>query len=221
MRIGPRKTTASYHPPLVLPAAKSTFQTLTHSGSVLSGTALPIGDPFPTRRVILMALSGGHSGRTQVSQTIGGIAADLHFEVSGPSNEWACFISAIVPEGTTADISMTASSTLFGGGDGYIYVVDDRALRSRTPSTASASTAGGTSLAPSLAVKAGGIIIGGTRWGNGTGKTPISPTGFRSDYNTSAQQAFSYSQYPDEITITPTTSWTGSYSAVSAVVCWR
>src|SRR5262245_51584457 len=83
-------------------------------------TGLSIGAADATRRVICAVHWDANSvgGQTISSATIGGVSATIHgTAIDETSGSYVQFISALVPTGTTATVSVT-----FGGGNAACFV---------------------------------------------------------------------------------------------------
>lgn len=193
--------------------------TLNFSGSTSTATAANIGTASANRRVVASCQQGTAAGRTLTSATIGGISARIEAQCTDSgSNAGAYIISAVVPTGTTADIVMTFSSTIFAGGTAHVYTVDDTTISS-TVNAGTNTTAGATSLGVSYTSTNGGVTIGTTDWNNGTGKTPVTVTGYTTDMADSSWVAFRKTESASG-SQTATTAWSGSFGAASAVVSY-
>lgn len=189
----------------------------TESGSTSTATAAGIGTASSTRRVIATVAQTTASGRTLTSATIGGISATIHQQsTDSGSTSGAYIISAVVPTGTTADIVLTFSDTLFGGGSGAIYTVDDTTVSS-TVGGGTNTTTSATSLAVNYTSTTDGFSVGITDWGNGSGKTPITVTGYTVDFSDEGQYAAFRKNETASGSATATTAWSGSFGAASAV----
>lgn len=195
---------------------------LSNSSGTWTSSTVNIGAAYSTRRVIVMAVSGLSSGRTITSGSINGVAATTCLDSTRSTQEWAGCITAVVPTGTTnVTVTFTMSNTLFGPAQYAVYTVDDSSLLSSTPQTGTAGTASGTSVAPTVSQTAGGFVLGGTAWGNGSAKSG-SISGYTIDApNGNTFLFFSLIPSPSTGTATATTTWTGSFSANSGVTAWR
>ena len=92
------------------------YGTLSNSGSVYTGTAIPIGTAADTRRVIIGLGGNSANGVTLSSATIGGYTATTVIQhYLGDLSKWAAFIWADVPAagGTTATVSITMSGNVY------------------------------------------------------------------------------------------------------------
>jgi hypothetical protein len=194
----------------------------TFSGSTETATAANLGTASSTRFVIVSVAIGGCSGRSISSATIGGVTATVNYTVHEGALECVGFISALVPTGSTGDIVVTMTSTMFGGGSYAVYTIDQASLSSTTPTTGSANTAGGTSESPSVSAAAGAFVLGVDTFGNGSAaKNPVTVSGgFTKDIQ-DALKGFFHLSSVSAGTTTPTISWTGTFSSQSALTAWR
>lgn len=182
-----------------------------------------------TRRVIVIARAGNGSGRTVTGVLINGVTATVHMDSSRASTEWVGCASAVVSSGTTnVNVTFTMSGTLFDTANYAVYIVDNSTLLSTTPVVGTAATtAGGTSLAPTVSQTINGFVLGVVTWGVGSAKTGSSsgsPDAVTSNFadGASSQYIFSSNLAASATTTeTVTTSWTGSFSALSQLIAWR
>jgi hypothetical protein len=125
------------------------------SGNIATSNAMAIGAPSSTRRVYTV-ITNGDAGSTATSASFnsGAIAADV-FQVIGtvgpPTTGGDSFnvylVSAVIPTGTTATVSLTYPSTLFAAPICAAYTVDTTTLSGINPvTTAQSYVASGTVL---------------------------------------------------------------------------
>lgn len=105
------------HRPVVVPVVplihSGLFYNESTSGSTRTVNNVPIGDPSPSRTVIVSILRYASTSRTVNAVTINGISAT--FFTVGSAREGAVFAYATVPSGTTATITMQWSNIAGGG----------------------------------------------------------------------------------------------------------
>lgn len=133
----------------------------TGGDSFRSFTGAAIGAASSSRRVLVVVFHNNLTSRTVASATIGGVAATVHKGSVDNGGSWDVFvISAVVPTGTTADIVMTMSGSLFSGMYFHVFTFDNNSKVNSSP-TISALFNGGsvTSLSPSIVTEAGGFIV--------------------------------------------------------------
>jgi hypothetical protein len=151
------------------------------AGSTTSNTctsnSLSIGTANSNRRVYVLAFDVGAGASPQAATGAsfngGAIAADV-FQVIGttPTDTMNVYlISAVVPTGTTATVTLTYGSTTFSSARFAAYTVDTTTLSSKTPVTsAQAVTVAGTSVTAQVPIAtAGSSILAGAIVGFGGG----------------------------------------------------
>lgn len=206
--------------------------TLANSSGTWTSATVNIGNPayIGTRRVIVMAASANSAGRTIVSgagTVINTVQATVHMDSTRSGTEWVGCISAVVPSGTTnVTVTFTMSNTLFATALYAVYIVDESTLLSNVPTVGTAATtAGGTSLAPTISQTINGFVLGATSWSNGSAKTGSSsgsPDAVTQNFSDGANYIFASNLTASATTTeTVTTSWTGSFSAISQLIAWR
>ena len=144
----------------------------TSGTTTVSFTNADIGAASATRRVIVLVHGRfGSDPRVINSASIGGVSATIDAQIGAYSGgtSMAGIISATVPTGTTATVSITFSGNTF---DCAIHVLALDGLQSVTPvDTATASATSGTSLTTGANVdwKYGGYVIAIATGGIGSG----------------------------------------------------
>jgi hypothetical protein len=146
------------------------------TGAVHSATDVAIGTASSNRRVICFIAGGTAGGRPIVSGVIGGVDDDAFGSGSG-NGCITGYVSAVVPTGTTADISVTLSNDDFFTVDFLVYTVENDEFDISEAVTATDTSASSTELTFDYTAAAGAttaIVMGST---NGGGKGSIdSPT---------------------------------------------
>lgn len=121
-------------------------------------TDVDIGAADPTRRVIAGVTAGILSARTISSATIGGVTAAIHAELNDANaDDYAGFISALVPTGTTATFAITMSSTCLNMVIGSYRLINETVSTPHATATTNAGTAGAYSV--SINVPANGALV--------------------------------------------------------------
>lgn len=114
---------------------------------------------------------GGSASRTLSSVTIGGVAATLETPFNNGVLQAMCVARAVVPTGTTGDVVVTFSNTVFSCSIAT-YRVMNRPSASAATDTGSATFSGATTGGVSgIDVNAGGFVISVVSWG-GTVSAP-------------------------------------------------
>lgn len=219
----------SKRPALLLAPPTATFVeagTLTGSGSTYTKTGASFGAAFANRRVIVLCGASAPNSRVFSSSTLGGLTAALAAEAHTAGSSLAMIVSAVVPTGTTGDISITMSNTVFSDIAYAVYTLDDSLLNSTTPVTSTGNTAGATSMASgAFAASAGGVILSAAGFTNGSSKTPASVTDDKSDTitigNSSGDLIAAAANGIVGGNTTLTTTWTGTFDGALAVASWR
>ena len=146
--------------------ATLTFQGATsfpNTGQTVIFTAVPVGAPASGRYIFVAVpyILGGSTNISIASATIGGVVATIHAQVFEPAEVavgGVALISALVPTGTTADITITwASSGAFYEPEIAVYRVTG--LRSLTPVDIKALAPVSTTVSATVNVVKGGIVI--------------------------------------------------------------
>lgn len=142
-------------------------------------TGTSIGEADTLRYIVLVMTGGATTVRTISSFTLGGNAMTLVFSQDTASANIAPSVWAIsVPTGTTADISVTFSTS--GTVQNAISVYRVLGLYSTT-ATATASDSGNSPMTGTVAVATNGIVFAGARNTSGGG-TPYSLSNVIQDY---------------------------------------
>jgi hypothetical protein len=95
-------------------------------------SSVSIGNPYPTRHIVI-GIAAEHKddgGMSLTSATIGGVTATIHEQgsiVTGTTDDLIAIISAIVPSGTTADVVLNYSGTIYS-----VQIGVYRGIRSNT-----------------------------------------------------------------------------------------
>lgn len=134
-----------------------------NDGQTVTFTGAGVGAPASGRRVFV-AIPYYLTGSTNISiasATIGGVAATIHAQVFEPAEVavgGVALISALVPNGTTADITITWASSGVAYRP-YIAVYRVTGLRSATPVDIQAIAPVTATVSATVNVKKGGIVI--------------------------------------------------------------
>lgn len=152
--------------------------------STLTGHAIGAAQ---ANRLVVVRVHGwrvGNTDRTLTSATIGGVAATIYKQAtcnsSGNCNVVA-IIGAIVPTGTTADISLTWSGSMSGNEVQVVALAGLNAPLAAVDTQSSAVDGSVTSLSFNIAKKAGGIVFGLSAGRDG-GRTAVW-TGLTEEYD--------------------------------------
>jgi hypothetical protein len=167
------------------------------------------------------------AGRNVSSATIGGVSATIHASTTGNDQIRAAF-SAIVPTGTTADIVINMSDSVFNDVRLAVYSVDDNDLEDgSSPNVGGTLGSSSDSVTVNYTAFAGGSTLLYGSWNNGnSAKTPVttSPT-FGEDYpNDSfngAHRFFYLDGEPSSGATSVTVSWSGNYTSNFGVITWE
>lgn len=143
-------------------AAFGSSASIDASQTTYTFAGLSIGTPAANRVVIaLLSFRGGTTARTLTSVTIGGVAATVHQNISAVSVSsglmYYVMCSAVVPLGTTADVSATFSGTLLRGGVSTVIV---QGASSALPTSSTQASGSGGSL--NINVEPGNAVVGMT-----------------------------------------------------------
>lgn len=196
------------------------------SSPVFTASGFSIGTAYSTRRIVVVMSGTMAAGRNVSSATIGGVSATIHMSATGNNFIRAAF-SAIVTSGTTADIVITMSDSVFNDVRIAVYSVDDNDLTDGdNPNIGGTLGSSDTSVTVNYTAFENGPVLLFGGWENGSSaKTPVttSPT-FVEDYpNDSFNGAHRFFQL-DENTAdgatSVTVSWSGSYTSNFGVLTW-
>lgn len=194
---------------------------LVHSGSAMIGTAASLGTATSTRFVIVAITAPQAANSTISSSTIAGLPATIDYQATAAGVEAVAFISALVPSGSSGDIVLNWSGTLYNDGTYAVYTINESSLASTTPTTGASNTAGGTSETPTVSATAGGFVLGAYSFNNASGKNQTIPGGFTADDANSSRGFFHLGSVGTTGTTAATISWTGTYSSQSALATWH
>lgn len=151
----------------------------TYRGRVTSGGSASIGTASADRLVVGVIAHKRSSapGRSVSSATIGGVSATIHEQRGADGNAIGlAIISAVVPTGTTATVSVTLSGAVTDGPDIEVYTITG--LNSTTPTDTIGSAGSSDNPSGNIDVEAGGVIIGGAC---GNANNAVSWTGLTED----------------------------------------
>ena len=201
--------------------------TYSESATIPNGTttftylAANIGAATANRRVFVVMAGPMSVARIISSATIGGVASSVHLNFYG-DNSFVGIFSLDVPTGTTTDIVVTMSDTIFNGVRFSIYTADKTTFKDvLTPSTGTSSIAAGLSLTNSFTGFSNGGALTATGWNNGTDKSPYTiNNGFVTNDGVGIGRTATKSPVSSE-SQSVTTTWTGAFDAASGVASWE
>lgn len=189
----------------------------THSDVTSTATSANIGSASSNRLVIVMIGHTVPQSRSLISATIAGISATIITSGNDvASTSFSAIIAAEVPTGTSGDIVLTFSSTIFSDGVYSVYTVDKTTISSNTSSTTVTGTDTNT-LSNSYTSVNNGFTLGIIHWENGSYKSP-SISGYTTD-NTTENISFSRTE-TSSASQTATVNWTGNYGAALSRVTY-
>lgn len=137
-------------PPIAATYRQSAVSSANSAAYTFPGLA--IGDPSPTRRVVVgVAWRTGGGTLPLTSVTIGGIPASVDVQPGGANS--VAIVSAVVPTGTTADVVVTLPETTARCGIG-VWTLNDGEPTGQTAQAAVSLT-----LDLTVATSAGNVVI--------------------------------------------------------------
>lgn len=221
-------STASFEtdstPPPVLSHVTEVATTGTGGGTTRSASSVSIGTAYTSRRVIGICTEVSGRNLTGVSINGGAITGTIHQGTATGSapglNAW----SAVVPTGTTLDVTLTYSSTTFQDSRIVIFTVDDDKLLDASPVIEYSESAATTSIADSIVTQAEGLLIACSILS--AVKAGIGVTSDETlTKNTATVDNFFNTWMADDVaanaTSDVTVSWTGSADAGLMLFTWR
>jgi hypothetical protein len=174
---------------------------------VFTQTNIPIGSSYPNRRIYLFGVfTDVGSGRTVTSVAFNGSTVGVTLTQSGAGESLRWMATALIPTGTTLDITLTYSSGAFQKGFASLYHLDNSLLLSATPVDVkhTHTTGVNTGTLPLVTSAAGAAVFMGVLYGGTSSTLTISPSS--SDPWTKDADDFSYTNWHALDTLSRTTS---------------
>ena len=182
---------------------------LVNSSPNFTIAAAAIGTASATRRVLILLVGAIAAGRNIVSATIGGITCAIHYQVEENTNgAWSAAISAIVPTGTTAAVTIVMSDTLFSAPIYVVYTIDDSTIGKAIVTATNLIATNGFALSTSYAAIAKSLTIVGLGWVNGSDKSPATLDNYTAvSPNFGASSVYSRNPEPATLNNTALINW--------------
>ena len=181
--------------------------TLTNASPNFTITAAGIGTASATRRVLILMGGVLGGGLSITSATIGGIAAAVHYQVTEANNGWSASISAIVPTGTTADVTVVMNGSIFFTPQYHIYTVDNATISAPYATATNFNAVNSLSLSVPYTTVAGSLNIIGIGWASSATKSPIALPAYTGDNLSPIISVLSLNGTPVAGTVTDTVTW--------------
>lgn len=166
---------------------------------------------------------GGTASRTLSSVTIGGVSATLETAFNNGVLQAMCVARAVVPTGTTGDVVVTFSNTVFSCSIATYRVMNRASASAATDSGSATFSAVATAGVSGIDVNAGGFVLSVVGWGNTVSAPALSGlTGATSDaFNTPESTGYAaHGSTPLQAGAstgnTMTWTWTTSRSGIAA-----